>query len=136
MKTLALCFIALCLCAFIIAVPLRPVHAQSAILSWNGIEEVQTVSLCALHGSDSVLCIGTDGAKYSYQGGAFVSVGGSGLVGPAGPAGPAGPQGTQGIPGPTGATGAIGPQGPAGPAASNLVTSVNGKTGAVVLSVQ
>lgn len=35
--------------------------------------------------------------------------------------------------GPTGATGATGPQGPAGDPASNLVTSVNGQQGVVVL---
>lgn len=68
--------------------------------SWNGIEEVQTVSQCALHGSDSVLCIGTDGIEYSYQGTKFVTVGGVGATGPQGP------------------TGATGPQGPAGPVQS------------------
>lgn len=73
--------------------------------SWNGIEEVQTVSQCVLHGSDSVLCIGTDGIEYSYQGAKFVTVG-------------SGAQGPQGIPGPQGPAGATGPQGPAGPVQS------------------
>jgi hypothetical protein len=44
--------------------------------------------------------------------------------------------GIQGAKGDTGATGATGPQGPAGTNATDPVTSVNGKTGAVVLALQ
>ena len=47
--------------------------------------------------------------------------------------GPQGEQGIQGIQGPKGDTGAQGPQGPQGDPATNLVQSVNGKQGTVVL---
>lgn len=49
------------------------VPAPPAASSWNGIEMVQTVSTCQLHGTDSVWCVGTDGVRYSYQGAAFVN---------------------------------------------------------------
>ncbi len=61
------------------------------------------------------------------------------VAGPAGAPGPAGPAGVDGDPGPPGATGpagpagATGPQGPPGDPASNIITSVNTQTGAVVL---
>ena len=63
---------------------------------------------------------------------------GSGSTGPVGPTGPQGIQGIQGIAGtgsigPVGPTGPTGATGPTGPAASNLVNSVFGRTGAVVL---
>lgn len=68
--------------------------------------------------------------------------GSTGVQGPSGPAGGAGTAGakgdtgaagTQGAAGPQGPAGPTGPQGPAGDPATNLVTSVNGKTGAVTL---
>lgn len=67
-----------------------------------------------------------------------------GAPGPAGPAGDQGPQGPKGDKGDKGDTGPQGPKGdkgdpgepgPQGPAGSCDVTSVNGKTGAVVLPV-
>jgi lysophospholipase L1-like esterase len=48
--------------------------------------------------------------------------------------GPTGPAGAAGVAGPTGPTGPTGPQGPAGSPASNIITSVDGRTGAVVLT--
>lgn len=107
--------------------------AQTPANSWNGIEEVQTISMCALHGADSVLCIGTDGMKYSYQGAAFVTIGGQ-SVPPTFTATatslPAGSQATVtltgdsftfGIP-----AGAQGPQGNPGTPGVGGVASVNG----------
>lgn len=64
----------------------------------------------------SNLCLAGDGAWLSVNGAAYVQIGAAGAPGPAGPAGPAGAQG---------------PPGPAGG-----VTSVNGKTGAVTLTLQ
>jgi hypothetical protein len=91
---------------------IAPLNAQAAS-SWNGVEEVQTVSACVLHGSDSVLCVATDGVKYSYQGAAFVTIGGiQGPPGPPGPIGQTGAQGPAGAVGPVGATGLTGPPGP------------------------
>jgi hypothetical protein len=123
--------ITVAMCGLVIGAGLVMLRAQTPptptpiTASWNGIEEVQTISLCVLHGSDSVLCIGNDGIKYSYQGAPFVTVGGVGAQGPAGPQGP------QGVPGPAGPTG---PQGPAGP-----TLTVNGhkpdSTGNVTLTV-
>lgn len=66
---------------------------------------------------------GTTGAA-----GAAGTTGAAGAKGDTGATGPAGPTG------PTGATGATGATGPAGSPASNIITSVNSKTGAVVLS--
>lgn len=51
-----------------------------------------------------------------------------------GPQGDTGPQGIQGVPGNDGATGAQGIQGPQGDPATNLVTSVAGRQGVVVLA--
>lgn len=56
--------------------------------------------------------------------------GDTGAQGPKGDTGATGPQGPQGEQGPQGATG---PQGPQGDPATNLVQSVNGKQGVVVL---
>lgn len=58
-------------------------------------------------------------------------VGATGPQGDAGPQGEQGPEGEVGPQGPTGATGATGPQ---GDPASNLVTSVAGRQGVVVLA--
>lgn len=77
--------------------------------------------------------------------GATGPMGPTGLTGSTGPQGATGPQGIQGIAGPTGATGPTGPTGMTGPQgpigatgpqgdpATNLVSSVAGKTGAVTL---
>ncbi|MEU1071917.1 MULTISPECIES: collagen-like protein [unclassified Streptomyces] len=59
--------------------------------------------------------------------------GATGATGPQGLAGATGATGPQGSPGVTGATGPKGDKGDAGDPASNLVTSVNTQTGAVVL---
>jgi len=89
--------------------------AQTTTSTWSGMETQQVLANCVLHASDSVVCVATDGVSFSYQGAAFVKVASQGAQGPQGPAGPQGPQG---IPGPT------------------AVSSVNGKTGTVVLSLQ
>lgn len=94
-------WIALIVAAWLVLFAALLLDAQAGTAPWNGLEEVQTVSLCALHGTDSVLCVASDGVKFSYQGAPFVTVGGVGATGPQGPAG---------------AAGATGPQGPAGPA--------------------
>lgn len=57
-----------------------------------------------------------------------------GDTGAAGATGAQGPKGDTGATGPAGPTGATGPQGPEGDPASNIITSVNGLTGAVVLN--
>lgn len=57
-----------------------------------------------------------------------------GDTGAAGATGAQGPKGDTGAQGPAGPTGATGPQGPEGDPASNIITSVNGLTGAVVLN--
>lgn len=65
--------------------------------------------------------------------------GDTGASGPAGPkgdtgaTGPAGPKGDTGDTGPAGPAGPQGPKGDPGDPATNIITSVNGKTGAVVL---
>jgi len=68
---------------------------------------------------------------------------GGGTPGPQGPAGPKGDTGDTGPQGPKGDTGDTGPQGPKGDKgdkgdpgdpATNIITSVNGKTGAVTLT--
>jgi hypothetical protein len=58
--------------------------------------------------------------------------GATGATGATGPAGPAGADST--VPGPMGATGATGPKGDPGDPATNLVTSVAGRQGVVVLT--
>jgi hypothetical protein len=80
--------------------------AQTTTQSWSGVETQQLLANCQLHASDSVVCVATDGVKFSYQGAAFTKLN---LQGPAGPQGPAG------VPGAAGAVGPIGPAGPAGP---------------------
>lgn len=79
----------------------------------------------------------------SAQGNFVPVVGPKGDQGDPGPAGAPGAQGAQGVPGvagaagaagATGATGVAGPKGDPGDPATNLVTSVNGKQGLVVLS--
>jgi hypothetical protein len=55
------------------------------------------------------------------------------LVGPEGPQGDTGPAGATGAQGPVGATGPKGDKGDPGDPATNLVTSVNGEIGTVVL---
>lgn len=57
----------------------------------------------------------------------------TGERGPQGPKGDKGDTGSQGPKGDKGDTGATGPQGPQGDPATNLVQSVNGKQGTVVL---
>lgn len=108
-------WIALIVAAWLVLFAALLLDAQAGTAPWNGLEEVQTVSLCALHGTDSVLCVASDGVKFSYQGAPFVTVGGVGATGPQGPAGPAGIAGSAG---PIGATGPQGPAGPAGPVQS------------------
>ena len=61
-------------------------------------------------------------------------VGPQGEQGPQGPQGPQGEQGIQGPQGPQGEQGIQGPQGPQGDPATNLVQSVNGEQGVVVLN--
>ncbi len=65
--------------------------------------------------------------------GATGPTGPSGLTGSTGPQGATGPQGVQGATGMTGPQGPIGATGPQGDPATNLVSSVAGKTGAVTL---
>src|SRR6266851_62134 len=55
--------------------------------SWNGTETQQLLAACVTHNADSVVCVATDGISFSYQGAAFVKVGGIGATGPAGPTG-------------------------------------------------
>lgn len=105
-------------------------HAQTGTpAQWSVVHSSGPLSTCPTPGAGLIIeCAVTNvGIEESVNGGQYVQVDQPGLVGPQGPAGPAGP---------AGATGATGPQGPPGPAATNLVTSVNGKTGAVILSVQ
>lgn len=60
--------------------------------------------------------------------------GDTGATGATGPQGPKGDTGETGPQGPQGPQGETGPQGPQGDPATNLVQSVNGKQGTVVLS--
>ena len=93
------------------------VHAQTTTTPLAiTVAGVHTSCLPAATGT-TTFCFASDGLWQSLNGAAYTQLGG---VGPAGPAGATGPMG------PAGATG------PAGPAGG--VTSVNGKTGTVVLS--
>lgn len=65
----------------------------------------------------------------------LAQVGATGPQGPQGIQGIQGPQGNQGATGPAGATGPQGPQGVQGDPSTNLVQSVNGKQGTVVIAV-
>jgi hypothetical protein len=113
-----------------ISTPVQIVHAQnSAYVLASGDHTTCGALSNTLNGS---ACIASDGLWVSLKGGAWTLLS-TGATGPAGPVGPAGPAGPTGLTGPAGATGATGPQGPPG---TNAVTSVNGKTGAVVLAIQ
>jgi hypothetical protein len=94
--------------------------------SWSGVETQQLLANCQLHASDSVVCVATDGVKFSYQGAPFVKVASQGTPGPAGPQGPAG---VPGVAGPIGPAGPMGLQGLPGPVQSfntNSCKQVNG----------
>jgi len=98
-----------------------------------------THTACTPSPNQTVFCFVSDGLWQSLNGATtFTQVGIAGPAGPAGPqgpAGPVGPQGVAGVAGPVGPTGPVGPAGPAGPVGpAGGVTSVNGKTGVVVLS--
>jgi hypothetical protein len=98
---------------------------------------------CPTGNGDIYFCASTatPACSSSTAGWVLIAAPGGGVAGPAGPQGVpgvAGAQGPQGVAGPIGATGPQGPAGPAGApgqAASNPVTSVNGQTGAVTISL-
>jgi hypothetical protein len=102
--------------------------SQTTAPSWGGTEFQQLLASCQPHNSDSVLCVATDGAAFSFQGAPFVN-----LTKPAtaptftatATSLPAGSTPTVAITGsaftfgiPAGATGATGPQGIPGPVQS------------------
>ena len=92
--------------------------------------------------SDAEAIVGPPGPQGAP--GAAGPQGPQGVPGVQGVTGPTGPQGVQGNAGPAGPTGATGPQGPQGATgatgangsdATNLVTSVFGRTGAIVATL-
>lgn len=112
---------------------LNPVDwTWSALVQTTG-ERPWTFSFLVPGGSIQDLA---DIAPVPSSSGTPIVTGPAGAPGPPGPAGvdgDPGPVGPPGVAGPAGPAGATGPQGPAGDPASNIITSVNTKTGAVVL---
>lgn len=105
----------------------RVAHAQTGSGSqWSTAFTSGPLSTCPTPAAGSIIqCAVTNvGVEQSVNGSAYVPVNQPGI------------QGAKGDNGDTGAQGATGPQGPAGTNAAAAVTSVNGKTGAVVISLQ
>lgn len=117
-------------CVTLMALMFAKAHAQTGAGSqWSTQFTSGPLSSCPTPDAAKILqCAVTNvGVEQSVNGSAYVPVNQPGIQGAIGPQGPAGP---------TGPTGATGPQGAPGPVATNPVTSVNGKTGAVILSLQ
>jgi hypothetical protein len=130
MKRIHLAYLTILLACGLVGIVITRAHAQTGSpAQWSTIHTSGPLSSCPTPGAGLIIeCAVTNvGIEESVNGGLYVPVNQLPVQGAKGDTGPAGP---------AGATGAAGPQGPAGPAATNPVTSVNGKTGAVVISLQ
>jgi len=108
-------------------------HAQTGSgAQWSTAFTSGPLSSCPTPVAGSIIqCAVTNvGVEQSVNGSAYVPVNQPGIQGAKGDTGATGAQGLQGP------TGPMGPQGPAGTSAAAPVTSVNGKKGDVVLSLQ
>jgi hypothetical protein len=119
--------LALCVALISAVIAVDHVHAQTGSGSqWSTAFTSGPLSSCPTPAAGTIIqCAVTNvGIEQSVNGQAYIPVNQIGAPGPIGLTGAKGDKGDTGA------------QGPPGPAATNPVTSVNGKTGAVVISLQ